>query len=145
MSCFNQEEANAFQSMIKRFRENIFSLSDDSDLGDILHRFQNYSFINQITKATTKPFRKMTEPRGKHPGWKLDQALSYIFCILEKGDAIMYKVCVDIGGLYRFGPDHSEVSFSNTKSTTWTSPRTRISEGSGGGSQTDFRRVCGRY
>ena len=50
MRCFNQEEARTFQSMINRFRENIFSLSSDSDLGDILQRYQKYSFINQVTK-----------------------------------------------------------------------------------------------
>ncbi len=50
MRCFNQEEANTFQSMINRFRENIFSLSDDSDLGDIRNRYQNFSFVHQVTK-----------------------------------------------------------------------------------------------
>ena len=49
MRCFNQEEANNFQSMLNRFRENIFSLSEGSGLNDAV-RYRNYSFINQITK-----------------------------------------------------------------------------------------------
>jgi|GEM_PF-2264845 len=46
----NEEEAKTFQSMLKRFKENIFSLSDDTDLSDILRHYQKYSFINQVTK-----------------------------------------------------------------------------------------------
>jgi DNA-binding MarR family transcriptional regulator len=49
MSCFGPEEARTFQSMINRFKENIFSLSDDTELNDILRRYQDYSFINQVS------------------------------------------------------------------------------------------------
>ncbi len=49
MCCFNQEEANQFRSMMTRFRENIFNLSEGSDLSDAV-RYRNYSFINQITR-----------------------------------------------------------------------------------------------
>ncbi len=49
MCCFNQEEANKLQSMMCRFRENIFSLSESSDLNEAV-RYRNYSFINQIAK-----------------------------------------------------------------------------------------------
>ena len=48
MCCLSPEEANNFQSMMNRFRENIFSLSEGFVLNDAV-RYRNYSFINQIT------------------------------------------------------------------------------------------------
>ena len=49
MRCFDPEEADNLRSMINRFRENILSLSEGSELNDILC-YRNYSFINQITR-----------------------------------------------------------------------------------------------
>jgi DNA-binding MarR family transcriptional regulator len=48
MQCLNEKEAISFQSLISRLREHIYSLSGDSNYGNILQRFQDYTFINQI-------------------------------------------------------------------------------------------------
>jgi DNA-binding MarR family transcriptional regulator len=48
MQCLKEKEAISFQSLISRLREHIYSLSGDSNYGNILQRFQDYTFINQI-------------------------------------------------------------------------------------------------
>jgi DNA-binding MarR family transcriptional regulator len=51
MGCFSQEEATTLKSMLKRFRENLLSLSDDSEIGESLRRYQEHSFLNQVIKG----------------------------------------------------------------------------------------------